>query len=465
MKYLIRSLLIVCVLTLISCGGGTSTEFDSDLLNNNKDQIDADVTKAELIFVGTIKSIGTAPTYWSGITWSTQAVTYTVDAVLKGSYSDSEITIYHVLVDGSRHAADTPSLTDEIFDAGNKLIVFAKENDDYVELGEGWTVPKYMDFDENFGTIPYSAQNEQAVKSMINSSSKMITFIDITEDYYEPSFTGSTKVLTVNGSATDKESFNNLLDACKGKSTTLSDLVSMIQNSETYTVELNLVRDGENIFVDSFNGRKVDIDDLEKWHEGCNDKTDLCQLFGHILQEYWHASVTGDGYEPSHESALKTENQIRKDLGKTTTLTAHTGVWEGSDLYCSTTYNGNTELVKIGGGNKPYPESVTIKATAPAAPTDITVDDSVSCQITVGWTDNASDEDGFEIERREGEIGAWAVVHLVGPNTVAWTNTPANATPPLELDHEYCYRVRAYKTVDSTKLYSSYSDIACGVKQ
>ena len=458
---LVVVLAAVFIVFIANCGGtGGATEFDSQTLNDNSTRIQSNVTSAELIFVGTITALGTAPTFWSGIARSTQGVTYTVDDVIKGTYTDSEITIYHMVVDGSRQAADTPGLSSDIFAVGNKLIVFATENTDYVLL-EGYEVPRYLDVDEEYGTIPYSQQNEEVIVSMTDSAAMTLGVSEV-EEYEIVKGVSVFKVLTVNGSQTDVESFNNLLNECKEQSTTLKDLVSMIQNSETFTVTINVVRDAENVFVDSFNGRQVDVKDLEDWHAGCDSKTERCQLFGHFLQEYWHASVTGDGYEPSHASALDMENKIRQDMGKTTTGGNHTGVWRSGDLYMFTPYNGTGELVKIVGGNKPAPGDVTTETIPPAAPTGLSADGSTPCQITITWTDNASNEDGYVIERQCPDTGEWVVIGPTDPNTTSWTNSYAE-DPTLSQGVNYCYRVRAWRGVPA--IYSAYSNEACATKQ
>ena len=460
--FLVVALAAIFVFAQANCGGGgtTATEFDSETLNDNSTQIQGDVTSAELIFVGTITALGTAPTMWSGVAWSTQSVTYTVDSVLKGTYTDSEITVYHLVVDGSRQAADTPGLSSTIFAVNNKLIVFAMENSEYIILTD-YEIPRYMDFDEEYGTIPYSQTNEDVIENMINSAAMTLGVSD--EEVYEVSKTASVfKTLTVTGDATDVQSFNDLLNACKEESTTLSDLVSMIENSETFTVTINVVNDAENIFVDSFNGRKVDIKDIQDWHEGCASRTERCQLFGHILQEYWHASVVPtDGYGPSHQSALQTENQIRSDMEKGTSCGNHTGVRKNGDLYMSTTYNGNTELVKIDGGNKPKPGEVTVVTTPPAAPTGLSADGSTPCQITITWADNANNEDGYEIERKCPDTGEWVPMDLVNPDTTTWTNSGGDGTG-LEPGKNYCYRVLAFRVDPEAE--SAWSNEACATK-
>ncbi len=440
-------------------GGGAATQFDTQDLIDHSAQIQANADSAQIVAVVTVTSLGTAPAFWSGIAASTQPVTYTVDQVLKGTYTEASLVLNHLLVEGSRQAAAAPGLNPELFAAGAKLIVFFRLNTDYTSQGSDYSGPLYLDVDADYSAIPWSAQNQEVVASMIaNPTAQSLGAAQVLAD----KGISPEKTLTVSGAEADVTSFNALLEACKARSVTLSNLVSQISNDATYDVTLNIVRDQASVFVDSFNGRKVDIKDLEDWYEGCNSKTDRCQLFGHILQEYLHAAVTGDGYAPSHASALDTENQIRRDLGKTTTLTGHWGVNKGGTWYMQTGYGDYTEQVELLGGSNVG--GVTILVNPPAAPTNLAVNDATSCQLTITWTDNATDEAGYDIWRKDGASATW------GP---WWRDLPANATsyvnahvddPTLVLGETYCYRIHAWKSVDAEYIYSDWSNEACGVK-
>jgi hypothetical protein len=460
----LKAFLLVSTLMIVSsCGGsgGTSSGFDSQELNDNSAQIQTNANNAELVFVGTITAIGTAPGFWSGIAMSSQAVTYTVDSVLKGNSTETSLTVNMLVVEGGRQSSESAGLTDTLFAVGNQQIVFAEQNAGYVSLGTDYEGPQYIDVESNFGTIPYSAQNQTEIESMIANP----TVAQVGASVGSDSEKGSSfeKTLTITGSEADMTSWNSMLDECKEMSQTLSDLVSAIQNSETYTVTMTLVRSEDRVFVDSWTSKKVDVKDLEDWDlNGCNAKTSRCQLFAHILQEYWHAAVTGDDYEPSHASALQHENQVRADLGKTTTLTGHFGVSQGGNVYCQTTYGTSTELVQIVDGANMGP--VTVQNTPPAAPSGLVADGSTSCQITITWTDNATDEEGYIVERKQGDAGAWMVEETLDANATTWTNAQA-VQGDLVLGETFCYRVRAYTTVDGEFVYSSYSNESCAVKQ
>jgi titin len=72
----------------------------------------------------------------------------------------------------------------------------------------------------------------------------------------------------------------------------------------------------------------------------------------------------------------------------------------------------------------------------PDAPSDLTVDSTTLTSITISWTDNSSDEQGFQIERRE-EGGTFAQVGYVEADTTEYLDTG------LEAGTTYHYRVRA----------------------
>ena len=77
--------------------------------------------------------------------------------------------------------------------------------------------------------------------------------------------------------------------------------------------------------------------------------------------------------------------------------------------------------------------------------------ESIAAQITSTWTDNTNNEDGFKIERKQGQTGTFAQIATVGVNINSYTDSSlADGT-------SYCYRVRAFNgTGDST-----YSNEAC----
>ncbi|HSM08698.1 MAG TPA: S8 family serine peptidase [Gemmatimonadota bacterium] len=74
----------------------------------------------------------------------------------------------------------------------------------------------------------------------------------------------------------------------------------------------------------------------------------------------------------------------------------------------------------------------------PADPTGLSATPTGSSTINVAWTDASTNEDGFRVERRLGQAGAWA--------QIAETNADATTYADLGLtaETEYCYRVQAF---------------------
>ena len=78
-----------------------------------------------------------------------------------------------------------------------------------------------------------------------------------------------------------------------------------------------------------------------------------------------------------------------------------------------------------------------LPATTPAAPSGLAATAQATNRIRLNWTDNASNETGFKIERKTGAGGTYAQIATVGANVTTFTNSGllANTT--------YFYRVRA----------------------
>lgn len=99
-----------------------------------------------------------------------------------------------------------------------------------------------------------------------------------------------------------------------------------------------------------------------------------------------------------------------------------------------------SEVSSLYAGGSTPPETV-------AAPTSLTATATAS-SVTLTWTDNASNEQGFVVERKTGASGTYAPIDTLGANTVTFTNTGLPAAT------NYGYRVRAFKNTT----YSGYSN-------
>ncbi len=95
-----------------------------------------------------------------------------------------------------------------------------------------------------------------------------------------------------------------------------------------------------------------------------------------------------------------------------------------------------------------------VTQAAPAAPTNLSAAAAASSRIVLSWTDNATNEAGFKVERGTDGV-AFSQIALLGANATTYssTNLVANTT--------YYYRVRAYEGGN----HSEYSNAASAVTQ
>jgi hypothetical protein len=101
----------------------------------------------ELIFVGTVESIGPPPDHWRGPLASYQEVRYRVEETIKG-IAGPRLLVIHTVVKGSPTAepGDVPGLSSSLFFGGARLLVMG------VEHAGGWCYAP----SEYFGAMPYS---------------------------------------------------------------------------------------------------------------------------------------------------------------------------------------------------------------------------------------------------------------------------------------------------------------------
>jgi hypothetical protein len=82
-------------------------------------------------------------------------------------------------------------------------------------------------------------------------------------------------------------------------------------------------------------------------------------------------------------------------------------------------------------------------------PTNLTATASTSSTISLAWTDNATGEDGYAVERDSGS--GFGQVATLAPNATTHTDSGLGSSAT------YTYRVRAFNTIPAS---SSYSNIA-----
>jgi peptidyl-Asp metalloendopeptidase len=87
--------------------------------------------------------------------------------------------------------------------------------------------------------------------------------------------------------------------------------------------------------------------------------------------------------------------------------------------------------------------------TVPAAPSSLAVQNSAYNYVTVGWTDNSSNESGFKVERSPDGV-TFSEISSVGSGTTSYTDSSVATST------KYYYRVRAYNSAGT----SAYSNVA-----
>ena len=109
---------------------------------------------------------------------------------------------------------------------------------------------------------------------------------------------------------------------------------------------------------------------------------------------------------------------------------------------------GHYMLFVLNGAGVPSVSSIVrlsadVVPSPPTAPTSFTASAVSSSQINLSWTDNASDEVGFRIERSP-DGTAFAEIATVGANVTSDANTGLTAAT------RYWYRIRAYNNTGAS---------------
>ena len=102
----------------------------------------------EVIFVGTVQSVGPPPARWSGPLATYQEVRYRVDETISGEPLGPLLSVIHPVVRDSATAApgEVPGLSSSLFHCGATLLIMG------VELSG----TRCCAASEHFGALPYS---------------------------------------------------------------------------------------------------------------------------------------------------------------------------------------------------------------------------------------------------------------------------------------------------------------------
>jgi len=129
------------------------------------------------------------------------------------------------------------------------------------------------------------------------------------------------------------------------------------------------------------------------------------------------------------------------------TLAANVTTHQQTGLTAGTSFSYRVRAYNAGGNSA---NSATASATTPvppppSAPSGLTATAISAAQISLAWTDNASNEDGFRISRCSGvSCSTFAVIDSVAANVTSYQNTGLTAAT------SYTYQVLAYNAGGSS---------------
>ncbi len=154
-------------------------------------------------------------------------------------------------------------------------------------------------------------------------------------------------------------------------------------------------------------------------------------------------------YARSQEEIRATINQ---QVSSGSGLIARWGMNEGlgTTIYSSVgTFDGTLTNTPVWVVGAPFNIS---PPTPPESPSILIVNPTSATVLTLSWTDNSTNESGFEIERGEAFSGPFTLITTTAADAITFGDL--GLTP----ESEYCYRVRSINGAGA----SEYSNVACG---
>jgi len=101
-----------------------------------------------------------------------------------------------------------------------------------------------------------------------------------------------------------------------------------------------------------------------------------------------------------------------------------------------------------------YSNTLTVTTKAFQAPSELVATPSGEGAFSFKWKDRSSLEAGFELQKKTG-TGEFVSLAETGSNTIS-----TQPIPNFSLDADYQFRIRAFRTVASAKVYTAFSPVA-----
>jgi mono/diheme cytochrome c family protein len=123
--------------------------------------------------------------------------------------------------------------------------------------------------------------------------------------------------------------------------------------------------------------------------------------------------------------------------------------YSDTSLSALTTYYYRVSATNSGGSssasNSANATTTAVVTNPPVAPAALTASAISSSQINLNWTDNATTEDGFKIERSTSSVGTFNVIETLTANSTNYSDTTG-----LSASTTYYYKVYAYNAIGNS---------------
>ncbi|NQT27503.1 glycoside hydrolase family 9 protein [candidate division KSB1 bacterium] len=173
------------------------------------------------------------------------------------------------------------------------------------------------------------------------------------------------------------------------------------------------------------------------------DELTLGALSSHQISVSWSDNSDDEhGFKIERKTG---ENGVYSQIASVNTDT--TSITDNG-LLPSTPYYYRVRAYNSGGNSEYSAESSINTLGGPLSPSELSVTPSSSSQMDLSWTDNATDEDGFKIERKTINASDWSEIAEVGVDETIYSDTD------LSMGMTYYYRVYAFN-IDGISDYSN----------
>jgi len=196
-------------------------------------------------------------------------------------------------------------------------------------------------------------------------------------------------------------------------------------NGQTYAKGLGVHADGEVIFSLAGGGYDRFVSDLGLDDETGTGGSVIFRVYGDNTLLYQSPLLLGTSPIVSVDVSVAGYNQLRLVVDEDGTNGLDHADWAGAAL-------------------------LTLPVFPPNAPSGLGATANSAAQITLNWTDNATNEGGFLIERSPNGVSAWTQIGSVLNNVVNYADTTVAA------GGTYYYRVRSYNAGGN----SAYTSVA-----